>query len=57
VLDLLTDMTEQSLPRTETGSLLGSLKANAPLVQALVTLQRADHAGRCSAARHAGLST
>lgn len=33
MLDLLTDMTEQSLPRTETGSLLGDLEANAPLVQ------------------------
>ncbi|MGW5369375.1 TetR/AcrR family transcriptional regulator [Streptomyces sp. NPDC004009] len=33
VADLLTDMAEQSLPRTETGSLLGDLKANARLVQ------------------------
>jgi len=33
VADLLLDMAEQSLPRTETGSLLGDLKANARLVQ------------------------
>ncbi|MFD0319027.1 TetR/AcrR family transcriptional regulator [Streptomyces flavalbus] len=33
VADLLTDMAEQSLPRTETGSLLGDLKANAQLVR------------------------
>ncbi|MEO3857802.1 TetR/AcrR family transcriptional regulator [Acrocarpospora sp. B8E8] len=33
VADLLVDMAEQSLPRTETGSLLGDLKANARLVQ------------------------
>ncbi|GEK03890.1 TetR/AcrR family transcriptional regulator [Streptomyces sp. NPDC003674] len=33
VADLLTDMAEQSLPRAETGSLLGDLKANARLVQ------------------------
>ncbi|GAA3498202.1 TetR-like C-terminal domain-containing protein [Streptomyces prasinosporus] len=33
VADLLQDMAEQSLPRTETGSLLGDLRANARLVQ------------------------
>ncbi|MEU9243784.1 TetR/AcrR family transcriptional regulator [Streptomyces sp. NPDC048385] len=33
VADLLLDMAEQSLPRTETGSLLDDLKANARLVQ------------------------
>ncbi|MEU3252336.1 TetR/AcrR family transcriptional regulator [Streptomyces sp. NPDC006997] len=33
VADLLTDMAEQSLPRTETGSLLGDLRANARLVR------------------------
>jgi AcrR family transcriptional regulator len=33
VADLLMDMAEQSLPRTETGALLGDLKANARLVQ------------------------
>jgi AcrR family transcriptional regulator len=33
VADLLTDMAEQSLPRTETGDLLGDLTANARLVQ------------------------
>ncbi|MER7485985.1 TetR/AcrR family transcriptional regulator [Streptomyces sp. NPDC126497] len=33
VADLLLDMAEQSLPRTETGSLLGDLRANARLVQ------------------------
>ncbi|MEU9184365.1 TetR/AcrR family transcriptional regulator [Streptomyces sp. NPDC048484] len=33
VADLLMEMAEQSLPRTETGSLLGDLKANARLVQ------------------------
>lgn len=32
VADLLADMAEQSLPRTETGSLLDDLKANARLV-------------------------
>ncbi|WP_326689400.1 TetR/AcrR family transcriptional regulator [Streptomyces sp. NBC_01795] len=31
--DLLADMAEQSLPRTETGTLLGDLKANAALVR------------------------
>jgi AcrR family transcriptional regulator len=33
VADLLADMAEQSLPRTETGSLLRDLKANAQLVR------------------------
>lgn len=33
VADLLADMAETSLPRTETGSLLSDLKANARLVQ------------------------
>lgn len=33
VADLLMDMAEQSLPRTETGTLLGDLRANARLVQ------------------------
>ncbi|MEU4686574.1 TetR/AcrR family transcriptional regulator [Streptomyces xinghaiensis] len=33
VADLLVDMAEQSLPRSETGSLLGDLRANARLVQ------------------------
>ncbi|MFI7345581.1 TetR/AcrR family transcriptional regulator C-terminal ligand-binding domain-containing protein [Streptomyces sp. NPDC049936] len=33
VADLLADMAEQSLPRTESGSLLGDLRANARLVQ------------------------
>ena len=33
VADLLSDMAEQSLPRTDTGSLLGDLTANARLVQ------------------------
>jgi len=33
VADLLMDMAEQSLPRTETGSLLGDLTANARLVR------------------------
>ncbi|MFC6014996.1 TetR/AcrR family transcriptional regulator [Plantactinospora solaniradicis] len=33
VADLLTEMAEQSLPRTETGTLLGDLTANARLVQ------------------------
>jgi AcrR family transcriptional regulator len=33
VADLLVDMAEQSLPRVETGSLLGDLRANARLVQ------------------------
>ncbi|MFD5002563.1 TetR/AcrR family transcriptional regulator C-terminal ligand-binding domain-containing protein [Streptomyces mutabilis] len=33
VADLLADMAEQSLPRTETGTLVGDLRANARLVQ------------------------
>ncbi|MBX9397508.1 TetR/AcrR family transcriptional regulator [Streptomyces sp. TRM72054] len=33
VADLLVDMAEQSLPREETGSVLGDLRANARLVQ------------------------
>ncbi|MFJ6795011.1 TetR/AcrR family transcriptional regulator [Streptomyces sp. NPDC091268] len=33
VADLLGDMAEQSLPRTETGTLLGDLRANAELVR------------------------
>ncbi|MFD4257944.1 TetR/AcrR family transcriptional regulator C-terminal ligand-binding domain-containing protein [Streptomyces sp. NPDC058534] len=33
VADLLVDMAEQSLPHTESGSLLGDLRANARLVQ------------------------
>jgi AcrR family transcriptional regulator len=37
VADLLMDMAEQSLPRTETGSLLGDLQANARLVQRTLT--------------------
>ncbi|MFF3906361.1 TetR/AcrR family transcriptional regulator C-terminal ligand-binding domain-containing protein [Streptomyces sp. NPDC001848] len=37
VADLLLDMAEQSVPRTETGSLLGDLKANARLVQRTLT--------------------
>jgi AcrR family transcriptional regulator len=40
VADLLADMAEQSLPRTETGSLLGDLKANARLVQRTLTNKR-----------------
>jgi AcrR family transcriptional regulator len=37
VADLLTDMAEQSLPRTDTGSLLGDLTANARLVRRTLT--------------------
>lgn len=37
VADLLADMAEQSAPRTETGSLLGDLMANARLVQRTLT--------------------
>jgi len=37
VADLLVDMAEQSLPRTESGSLLGDLTANARLVQRTLT--------------------
>ncbi|MET8945843.1 TetR/AcrR family transcriptional regulator [Streptomyces sp. NPDC004542] len=37
VADLLLDMAEQSVPRSETGSLLGDLKANARLVQRTLT--------------------
>ncbi|MDA5282929.1 MULTISPECIES: TetR/AcrR family transcriptional regulator [unclassified Streptomyces] len=37
VADLLTDMAEQSLPRTETGSLLDDLTANADLVRRTLT--------------------
>jgi AcrR family transcriptional regulator len=37
VADLLTHMAEESVPRTETGSLLGDLTANARLVQRTLT--------------------
>jgi AcrR family transcriptional regulator len=37
VADLLADMAEQSLPRSETGTLLGDLRANASLVQRTLT--------------------
>lgn len=37
VADLLTEMAEESLPRSRTGSLLGDLKANARLVQRTLT--------------------
>ncbi|WP_432116827.1 TetR/AcrR family transcriptional regulator [Streptomyces sp. bgisy032] len=37
VADLLADMAEQSVPRTETGSLLGDLTANARLVRRTLT--------------------
>ncbi|HEY8978394.1 MAG TPA: TetR/AcrR family transcriptional regulator [Streptomyces sp.] len=37
VADLLTDMAEQSLPRSDTGSLLDDLKANAHLVRRTLT--------------------
>jgi AcrR family transcriptional regulator len=37
VADLLADMAEQSLPRSETGSLLGDLRANAQLVRRTLT--------------------
>ena len=37
VADLLADMAEQSLPRSDTGSLLGDLRANARLVQRTLT--------------------
>lgn len=37
VADLLADMAEQSLPRTDTGSLLGDLRANAELIRATLT--------------------
>ncbi|MEU5434147.1 TetR/AcrR family transcriptional regulator [Streptomyces sp. NPDC020719] len=37
VADLLADMAEQSVPRTETGSLLGDLTANAELVARTLT--------------------
>jgi AcrR family transcriptional regulator len=40
VADLLTDMAEQSVPRTETGSLLEDLRANAHLVRRTLTDQR-----------------
>jgi AcrR family transcriptional regulator len=40
VADLLADMAEQSLPRTDTGSLLGDLTANARLVQKTLTNKR-----------------
>src|SRR5882757_4327303 len=33
VADVLADMAEQSLPRSETGSVLGDLRANAALVR------------------------
>ncbi|MEU5271815.1 TetR/AcrR family transcriptional regulator [Streptomyces hygroscopicus] len=37
VADLLTDMADQSLPRTESGTLLGDLRANARLVRRTLT--------------------
>jgi AcrR family transcriptional regulator len=37
VADLLADMAEQSLPHSETGTLLGDLRANASLVQRTLT--------------------
>ncbi|GAA3281511.1 TetR/AcrR family transcriptional regulator [Dactylosporangium vinaceum] len=37
VADLLSDMAEQSVPRTETGTLAGDLRANARLVQRTLT--------------------
>ncbi|MHA4813566.1 TetR/AcrR family transcriptional regulator [Streptomyces aculeolatus] len=37
VADLLADMAEQSVPRTETGTLLGDLRANARLVLGALT--------------------
>ncbi|MFE9634624.1 TetR/AcrR family transcriptional regulator [Streptomyces sp. NPDC006463] len=40
VADLLTDMAEQSLPHTETGSLLEDLRANALLVRRTLTDSR-----------------
>ncbi|MFH8366103.1 TetR/AcrR family transcriptional regulator [Streptomyces sp. NPDC018031] len=40
VADLLSDMAEQSLPRTETGSLLEDLKANASLVRRTLSDRR-----------------
>ncbi|MDG6106777.1 TetR/AcrR family transcriptional regulator C-terminal ligand-binding domain-containing protein [Dactylosporangium aurantiacum] len=40
VTDLLLDMAEQSLPRADTGTLLGDLTANAQLVQRTLTDQR-----------------
>ncbi|MEU4348159.1 TetR/AcrR family transcriptional regulator [Streptomyces sp. NPDC023838] len=63
VADLLADMAEQSLPRTETGTLLGDLRANArlvrstladarqgPLFKALIAAATCD--GRTAAALH-----
>ncbi|MEQ4205437.1 TetR-like C-terminal domain-containing protein [Actinopolymorpha sp. B9G3] len=40
VADLLVDMAEQSSPRTETGTLIGDLKANARLVQRTLSDRR-----------------
>lgn len=40
VTDLLSDMAEQSVPRSDTGSLAGDLDANALLVQSTLTDQR-----------------
>lgn len=42
VADLLVDMAEQSLPRTETGSLDGDLRANARLVHKTLTDPRSS---------------
>ena len=47
VADLLADMAEQSLPRTDTGSLLGDLRANARLVQRTLTDPRQGRALPC----------
>lgn len=40
VADLLTQMAEESLPRTETGTLLGDLRANARLVRRTLSDER-----------------
>jgi len=42
VADLLLDMAEQSLPRTETGTLDGDLRANARLVRKTLTAPRSS---------------
>lgn len=54
VADLLAEMAEQSLPRTETGDLLGDLRANARLVLRTLTDERQSRLFRAMIAAATG---
>ncbi|MGV9317763.1 TetR/AcrR family transcriptional regulator [Streptomyces sp. NPDC003660] len=54
VADLLTDMAEQSVPRADTGTLLGDLRANAHLVRRTLTDHRQGPLFRALVAAAAG---